>query len=146
MPDSEESIDKFCADLGRARNEFGYHYAFIPAHKLYPFVARLKAIIPLEVRSVKVAYSDDSLKWSIGCKSERYSYQREYRFVVGECEHGCVEPYCVRDEPGFSEYILKNPEVKIGSKKTGDTWFSISGETVVTHNQSHRATPKSGSL
>lgn len=146
MPDSEESIDELAMDLARARNEFGSHYAFIPAHKLPPFIARLKSIIPFKMDSFKVAYSEDGLKWSVGCKSERYRYQRESRFMVGERELRGIEHKRFIDITGFSDYILKCPEVKVVDGKSGHTWFSINSETLIVCNQSSKTAPKNRAL
>ena len=67
--------------------------------------------MPLRVIAGKVTYSDKALNRSPICKDISYSYQREFRFLIGECRTNQVEGLRLNCENGFSKFILKNPEI-----------------------------------
>jgi hypothetical protein len=59
-------------------------------------------------------------------KALDYSYQREYRFLFGECSTSEKEYYIFNNPDGFSDFILKNTDFKLQSDDGEQVWFDLS--------------------
>ena len=131
IPEDEEGLKKLGADIDRMRGEFGTEYAFIPANYLPELLNRLQSVTDHKIVQGAVTYSSEILDWSAMCKPEGYSYQREYRFLVGECNHLSVEPLKIRYNGGFSDLISRSPELKMENHDSGHLWFVLDSEGCV---------------
>jgi hypothetical protein len=132
-PGDEDALAALANDLTRLRNEFGIHYAFIHPEQVQPFIEHLRTLIPQEVRAAEVQYSDDSLKWSPMCKSEKYRYQREFRFMVGNIPDLSRDPLIIGSEAGFREFIGKNTTISISFNEEKGSHFLMSGPQELVH-------------
>jgi hypothetical protein len=106
--DDADRLRKLAKNLNKLRSEFGHQYVFLPKDKIKDFVLRLQSVTNLEIHHGKVSYSSNHQDWSVRCKSEKYLYQSEYRFVVGRCKHTSLEPLILKYESGFSDLLSKN--------------------------------------
>lgn len=115
IPNDDSEITNLVKDINRMRQEFGHQFAFIlNANENYnSFIKRLHELTNNKTTHGHVSYSDNRWNWSIRCKSIEYSYQREYRFCIGFCNHTDTEQYEIIDESGFQDYISKNPVLEV---------------------------------
>ena len=81
------------------------------SNKIAPFLKAIQILTPLQVTARKVDYCDKAINWSPICKDISYSYQRKFRFLIGQCTITQVEGLKLNRENGFSEFILKNPKI-----------------------------------
>jgi hypothetical protein len=42
-----------------------------------------------------------------------YQYQREFRFLIGECQELTTDPLIIQNQKGFSDFILKDAGIAI---------------------------------
>lgn len=125
IPEDDDHLEKLATDINRMRKEFGAEYAFIPGRNLFILLERLQSVSDQKILHGPVNYSSNKLNWSAECKSENYSYQREYRFLIGECQHTSVEPLRIQYEKGFSDLIWISPILTMTNQKSGVVWFKL---------------------
>ena len=126
IPSDQEALDSLNANIERMKKEFGDNFAFIPAPKLKPLVELIQkhSEHPLYCDSVK--YSSNSSDWGNLCKSTKFSYQNEYRFLFGECNpHSLVHYEFSIPQEDIQELILKNSEIKLMDSSDGTEWFVL---------------------
>lgn len=126
FPKDEEALQTLKSHIAKMKQEFGHNFAFLLAPQLKSFIKRLQELGDKTFSCGEVEYSGDRSKWGNLCKAIEYSYQREYRFMYGECSTSETEFYVLNDPQGFGQYIHKNPEFKIMSKDKKVTWFDLS--------------------
>lgn len=134
-PGDEDQLKSLVDDLERIRRELGLQYAYIRPDRLHPFIDRLQALTEHPVAGYEVKYSEDSLKWSPICKRENYRYQREYRFMVGECPELHTDPLIIESGDGFRNFIEKNVSLRISDDEQSWIYFQMSGSRPIVHNQ-----------
>jgi hypothetical protein len=129
FPENNNELESLTHDLQRLADEFGMHYAYLSPKSLKTFSDRLRGATTAAFEYGRVVYSNDQTKWSVGCKSSQYAYQREYRFAVGVCSHTCVEPLRLTHPTGFRDCVVKDPVLEM--KGDGVTFFrmGLSGES-----------------
>jgi hypothetical protein len=125
LPKDEEALKLLNTEIQRMQQEFGNNYAFIPSANLKPFVNRLKKLSSKKMYCGSVKYSPEKHDWENLCKGLDFSYQREYRFLFGECSSSEKEPYVIEDPKGFGSLILKNPNLKLESNDKKVIWFEL---------------------
>lgn len=125
MPTNNDELVMLVDDLNRVRKAFGSHYAFLPHGNLTEFVNRVRLLYDGDFDRGRVLYSDDNKKWSVGCKSNTYSYQREYRFGFGQCPHTSTKALPLTYDAGFSDLIMKNPSIRATDTETQNVWFHL---------------------
>lgn len=126
VPDSPESLENLKEDVQRMKKEFGQHYAFIPAPNLKPLIERLEANSDKQMFCSEVKYSGDTSRWGNLVKDLSYSYQREYRFLFGECSSAETDFYIFQNPNGLADLIYKNIELKMQSKCGQQVHFDLS--------------------
>lgn len=129
VPSDEQDLEILVDDINRLRYEFGTEYAFVQAGHIKEMARRVSTVTEHVVDHGNVRYSDDRMDWSVACKSQKYCYQREYRFVVGECKHSCLEPLILEYESGFSDILSKSPSLRITDEEDGHVWFHLDKNT-----------------
>jgi hypothetical protein len=93
IPKNDDELEALTTDVQRLQEEFGRNYAFISYDKIEPFFNIIKDLFAEhQVIAWKVAYSEKSTDWSPICKASSYSYQREFRFIIGKCKTNHIEP------------------------------------------------------
>ena len=108
------------------KEQFGAHFAFIPAQNLKPLVSKLQDFSDKSLFCGEVEYTGDKSKWGNLVKALDYSYQREYRFLFGECPASEKEYYVFNSPGGLSDLILKNTDFKLQSDDGEQVWFDLS--------------------
>ena len=126
LPKDQEALEKLKDDVAKMKEQFGAHFAFIPAQNLKPLVSKLKELNDKPIFCGEVEYTGDISKWGNLVKALDYSYQREYRFLFGECSASEKEYYVFNSPDGFSDLILKNTDFKLQSDDGEQIWFDLS--------------------
>jgi len=124
--DNSEYLRTLIQDVNKIRNEFGSNYAFILRRDIPELVRRLSTKTDLEINYGKVKYSKNRTDWGCACKSDVYEYQREFRFLLGECEHTNIECKKVRYEEGFEDIVHKNKKISITDNESNIVQFFLS--------------------
>jgi len=135
VPQDEVELDILVKDICRIRSEFGLHYAYIPPSNINPFFDHIKTLTPYEVRAGSATYSEKPSDWSPACKSTNYRYQREFRFLFGECQELSIEPLIIQSQNGFGDFILKDISIEISSTNGEWVWLGINGTQDIVHNK-----------
>lgn len=117
LPEDDVQLSSLKADIERMKQQFGGHYAFILATSIQTFADRLEELTDKRLIGREVVYTDDEAKWDNLTKSLDYSYQREYRFLLGECSTSEKESFVIEDSRGFSQWILKSPSLKFQNEE-----------------------------
>jgi len=126
LPKDQKALVKLKGDVTKMKKQFGTNFAFIPAQNLKPLVSKLKELSVKPLFCGEVEYTSDKSKWGNLVKSLDYSYQREYRFLFGECSTFEKEYYIFNSPNGFSDLILKNTGFKLQSNDGKRIWFDLS--------------------
>lgn len=124
-PADKIELESLKADIGRMKQEFGPHVAFIHAEKIQPFLLMLKQYSPHSMWAEIVSYSDNYLDWTSKCKSSLYTYQREYRIGIGDCSVTELNSISFTCPNGLGDFIYKNPDLKIQDLDTGHVYFDL---------------------
>ncbi|GAA6186436.1 hypothetical protein [Aliiglaciecola sp. NS0011-25] len=125
MPESDIEFDNLYQNIQMMRKEFGENFAFLPRENLLRFVNRLRSAIELNLEHGNVKYSSNKQEWSFACKSSAYSYQKEFRFVVGECGHLETTPLKIIVQEGFSDLIFVNDSIELKDKNSNLLFFYL---------------------
>jgi hypothetical protein len=80
------SHNEFENDIDRIAKECGRYFVVLPIENLPEYEARLKKGLNTDFSHGLVSYSNDPLKFGLAVKGDVYAYQREYRFLIGECD------------------------------------------------------------
>lgn len=122
LPENDKSFEKLNKDIQQLKEEFGSYYAFINSANIMPFLERIKnntncSFFDSEVTYFKGGY----IGHSILHKSEEFSYQREYRIILGECESDCVDPKIFSIKKGFHDLVESSPCITLHGELEGST-------------------------
>jgi hypothetical protein len=77
--------NNFESSLEKMLNEFGAYFVILPATKISAYRHLLAKTSGCKVHMGLVSYSDDPLERSLSVKDSKFSYQKEFRFFLGEC-------------------------------------------------------------
>jgi len=125
MPKDDEELTSLTNCIHRMRAEFGPYYALLPAGHVAELARRIDRLTEKPVNHCQVQYSNRSLDWSAECKPSAYSYQREYRFLIGRCPHRFLEPLVLHDRDGFRDLMFDTPELQIVEQDPPHVWFHL---------------------
>lgn len=128
IPKTEQDLLRQIEDLNRIRREFGTSYVVLPHPKVMEFVAIVTRTTEHPVWHGQVRYSDKRIEWGPRCKSTRYSYQREYRFLVGQCPESSTEALVLRHSPGFRGLLMENAPLEMTYKDSRNVLLRLSPE------------------
>ena len=103
IPKTDEELIALKKDVHRMQTEFGPDYAFIRYDRIHSFLNTIKTLTDYQVIAGKVAYSEKSTDCGPSCKALSYSYQREFRFLIGECGIDNVDPLILNCKEGFGK-------------------------------------------
>jgi hypothetical protein len=71
--------------LERMLNEFGVYFVILPSTKINAYRDLLAKTSGCKIHMGLVGYSDNPLERSLVVKDSKFSYQKEFRFFLGEC-------------------------------------------------------------
>lgn len=107
-PNGEEETAELLHDMLRMAKEFGPSYAYIGWSNLESFLDRIRSVCSHDVTAQAIAYSADSLEWSPFCKDQRFTYQREFRVLIGECDEHSRDRLVLTVPSGFHDLAEKH--------------------------------------
>lgn len=79
-------FNEFELSLSKMIEEFGCHFAILPARKIGDYAALISRASGLDVNYGYVKYSDNPLDSSLSTKNKEFQYQKEFRFYIGQCD------------------------------------------------------------
>ncbi|AYW90850.1 hypothetical protein [Yersinia pseudotuberculosis] len=98
---------KLIQDLDRMLTEFGEYAILLNMNNFEEFLQRIKKYSTKSVDFCRVTYTDNPLKLNKTHKLSHYSYQNEFRFMFGQCDHRCVKAYDDLIVPGgFRDLVM----------------------------------------
>lgn len=75
----------FEESLEQMLDEFGAYFVVLPAKNINAYAELLAKTSDFQVRFGFIRYSDNPLDRSLTVKDSKFSYQKEFRFYIGEC-------------------------------------------------------------
>lgn len=124
LPQYDTEFESLEQDFQRMQQEFGPHYVFVHAGQAETMVRSMaSAVKRLECKGVtyyRNAYFGSSLFY----KSHVFSYQREYRIVLDECDSASTKPRIINVKGGFKDIVLDCPDFIIQAQ-TGDALHEL---------------------
>lgn len=106
--------NEFEKSLERMLEEFGDYFVVLPAKNIDAYANMISEASSEPVRYGLIRYSDNPLNRSLTIKNYEFSYQKEFRFYVGECDKGEVEDKNIRLH-GVSNLLLEAGSLKLES-------------------------------
>ncbi len=89
---SPEFIAQLAPDLIRVQKEFGFSYVHFTSNDFHKVTERLANALGCPVRNTRIVYTNNNYFHNIACKRLEYKYQREFRFILDECDMGEMNP------------------------------------------------------
>jgi hypothetical protein len=108
----------FHESLEQMIKEFGTYFVILPSKNVAKYIASLENATGLPVRSGLLHYSEDPLTGSLTTKNSKFSYQKEFRFYLGECEKNETQ-----------DKFLKVENIKDIIPEAGSLKLTCSGKT-----------------
>lgn len=131
-PSNDSEYINVVQDINRMRKEFGKLYLVILEKDFDRFLNRVKSVTELNAEYKKVSYSDNRFDWDCTCKSTAYAYQREFRFLVGNCTPKEVQPQKLIYEGGFRDIISDCQPIFIHDENTGELLLELTSDSCKT--------------
>jgi len=86
LPENDVQFEQLKSDFERIQKEFGPYYAYVTPENSYEFLKRIQSLsLSVEAKPISY-YRGGYYGTSVFHKAEQYSYQREFRILIGECE------------------------------------------------------------
>lgn len=123
--------NNFENSLEQMLKEFGTYFVLLPASKISKYAQLVSTVSSLKVSYGLVEYSDDPLKRSLSVKDSRFSYQKEFRFYLGECSKGELQDKPL-NLPCINELLLEASSLRLESPSGAVKYCSLGREKVVT--------------
>ncbi|PCJ49594.1 MAG: hypothetical protein COA74_05415 [Gammaproteobacteria bacterium] len=124
-PETDDDFAGLIQDINRMRKEFGNNYAVLDGVHIQKVVDALKSSSDKDVVHGHIGYSSNKNEWSAICKSLDYEYQREYRFLIGNCHHLETNNLDLNIPENISKYIGKNLPLRMNDANTGEILFEL---------------------
>ncbi|GGG60250.1 hypothetical protein GCM10011403_16990 [Pseudohongiella nitratireducens] len=121
----------FEQSLERMLEEFGTYFVLLPAKKIRAYVKLLSKASDSQVRYGFVQYSSNPLDRSLTVKDISFSYQKEFRFYVGECRKDEIESKTLQLK-GLGKMLLEAASLKLTSPSGEIRYCSLGRKEVVT--------------
>lgn len=126
---SIDSDNNFEESLQQMIDEFGSYFVLLSPEQIDAYADLLEQASGLAVRHGLVNYSENPLDRSLTVKSSKFSYQKEFRFFVGECPKGERQDKEIRLE-SLDKLLVDGQSLKfVTAGKT--TYFGLGYKTVV---------------
>lgn len=124
--------NEFEKSLERMLHEFGAYFIILPAKNISAYAELISAASGSQVNYGLLQYSDNPLDRSLTVKDSPLSYQKEFRFFVGECPKDEVQ-----DKPlelqGIEELLLNASTLQFKNSSGEIKWCSLVNKLVVTN-------------
>lgn len=123
--------NSFEHSLERMLQEFGTYFVVLPANKINEYAQLLAEASCSQVSHGLVKYSDDPLKRSLTVKDSKFSYQKEFRFFIGECPKDEI-----KDKPlylqNINKVLFEGATLQFKSPSGEIKWCTLGHQRVVT--------------
>ncbi|WP_258807628.1 hypothetical protein [Pseudidiomarina sp. CB1] len=122
LPADTQELTRLHSDITRIQSEFGPFYVYIEPNHVSEFLQRMKSVDPRARYSLVTYYKQGYVGHSVFHKSVEFSYQREFRFLFGECPPTEIEQRTFRVPRGFRDIAGDCCEisVKAAIESTGE--------------------------
>lgn len=128
--------NNFENSLEQMLKEFGPYFVVLPAPKVNAYRHLLAKTSGCKVHMGLVGYSDNPLKRSLVVKDSKFSYQKEFRFLLSECSKGEKRDKKVQVQ-GINKLLLKASSLKLASPSGEVKYCSLGNHKVVTVPSEH---------
>jgi len=112
--------------------EFGTYFVVLPASKIIAYAQLLAKTSGCKVQQGLVRYSEDPLERSLIVKDSKFSYQKEFRFFVGECLKDEVHDKYVHLQ-GLNKLLLEGASLQFKSPSGEVKWCTLGHRKVVVY-------------
>lgn len=106
--------NEFEQSLERMLEEFGAYFVVLPARNIDAYANMISEASGEPVRYGLIRYSDNPLNRSLIIKDHDFSYQKEFRFYVGECDKNEVQDKSIRLH-GVSDLLIEAGSLRLES-------------------------------
>jgi hypothetical protein len=121
--------NNFDSSLEKMLKEFGTYFVILPANKISAYAQLLAKTSGSKVHQGLVVYSENSLERSLTVKDSKFSYQKEFRFFLGECSKGEMQDKKIHLQ-GLNKMLLEASTLKLTSP-TGEIKYCTLGHQKV---------------
>ncbi|MEZ8196995.1 hypothetical protein [Vibrio cortegadensis] len=128
--------NNFESSLEQMIKEFGPYFVVLPAPEINAYRRLLAKTSGCKVCMGLVGYSDNPLKRSLVVKDSKFSYQKEFRFLLSECSKGEKRDKKVQVQ-GINKLLLKATSLKLASPSGEVKYCSLGSNKVVTVPSRH---------
>lgn len=117
VPKNDLEFDILTESFNRLKNEFGPYYLHVKPEQSHEMLSRMTSSLDINIEAKQVAYEEyPILGDSIFKKSNRFSYQNEYRIVFSECDTNNIDARIFKVNKGFRDLLDVNPKIEITGK------------------------------
>jgi hypothetical protein len=132
LPKTDKDGIRLVEDINRMMSEFGNLYTVLLYRDISEFISRVDKVTDLNFGANTVRYSTIREEWNSLCKDTRYAYQREFRFLLGECSASEVEPQKIYISKGFRDIVLDCPPISMKDENTNELLFELTTDGCMT--------------
>ncbi|PHI37257.1 hypothetical protein CBQ28_09595 [Pseudoalteromonas sp. GCY] len=118
--------NKFENSIEKMLKDFGPYFVLLPAQNINKYVSAITKITGLKVEHGAIKYSNDIMEKSLSVKGQTFEYQKEYRFLLGECDKSCKDDLAVNIS-NMSTLLSNAKSLKFENPK-GDILYCSTGE------------------
>lgn len=123
--------NNFGQSLERMLDEFGAYFVVLPARNINAYANLISESCNEPVRYGVIRYSDNPLARSLTVKDHGFSYQKEFRFYIGECDKNEVQDRHIRLH-GVNNLLLEAGSLRLESA-SGSVMYCTQGQTKVVY-------------
>ncbi len=128
QPMNDEHLAEMKESVNRLRAESGPDFAIIAGKDIPAYMERLSAALGDDLNWGTVEYSDEIMAQSPLCKRTAFRYQKEFRFLLGECGNAELNPLDLVLDGNLKDLVIANSSLKLQHKETKDVIMEISHE------------------
>lgn len=125
------SDNSFEESLQQMIDEFGTYFVVLPAKDIDSYATLIEKASGLKIRYGLLQYSDNPLDGSLTIKHSKFSYQKEFRFYLGECEKVENQDKNIQVN-GLDKLLSDAASLKLVTSSGKTTYFSLGQKKVVT--------------
>jgi hypothetical protein len=117
--------------LAQMQQEFGSYFVLLPANKIKHYASLVEKISGTKVSFGLMRYSGSLKERSLTVKSSKYSYQKEFRFFVGQCSKGELQDKFLK-LPDLNKLLLDAQNLKLTSPNGLTNYIAVGYNSIVT--------------
>ena len=114
--DSPSELKALALGLQRQREQLGPCFVALRSRDIGSLLERIQEKEP-DARCSHIEYSDDLNRQSCVCKRTQFAWQREFRFLVGDCAERETHARCLQLSD-LSDLLLFNETLDLRNEKT----------------------------